>query len=65
MCRKWWRYEEAPNKYEMGATFAEVLSESATANAWVHFVGSGRWGIKAVVATYPLDLVRTRLAAHL
>jgi hypothetical protein len=30
----------------------------------VHFVGGGLAGITAASATYPLDLVRTRLAAQ-
>jgi solute carrier family 25 phosphate transporter 23/24/25/41 len=30
----------------------------------VHFVGGGLAGITAATATYPLDLVRTRLAAQ-
>ncbi|CAI9297614.1 unnamed protein product [Lactuca saligna] len=40
-------------------------SESAAADACVHFVGGGMSGITAAMATYPLDLVRTRLAAQL
>ncbi|KAL4571795.1 hypothetical protein LXL04_018560 [Taraxacum kok-saghyz] len=39
-------------------------SESAAAEACVHFVGGGMSGITAAMATYPLDLVRTRLAAQ-
>ncbi|CAH1432142.1 unnamed protein product [Lactuca virosa] len=39
-------------------------SESAAADACVHFVGGGMSGITAAMATYPLDLVRTRLAAQ-
>lgn len=31
---------------------------------FVHFVGGGLAGITAASATYPLDLVRTRLAAQ-
>ncbi|KAI3473186.1 hypothetical protein Pfo_030478 [Paulownia fortunei] len=34
------------------------------ANIFVHFVGGGLAGITAASATYPLDLVRTRLAAQ-
>lgn len=30
----------------------------------VHFVGGGLAGITAATATYPLDLIRTRLAAQ-
>ena len=33
-------------------------------NLCVHFVGGGLAGITAASATYPLDLVRTRLAAQ-
>lgn len=38
--------------------------ESARANLGVHFVGGGLAGMTAASATYPLDLVRTRLAAQ-
>lgn len=34
------------------------------ADAFVHFVGGGLAGMTAASATYPLDLVRTRLAAQ-
>uniref|UniRef100_A0A2P2Q3K3 Mitochondrial substrate carrier family protein B-like n=1 Tax=Rhizophora mucronata TaxID=61149 RepID=A0A2P2Q3K3_RHIMU len=37
---------------------------NATENIAVHFVGGGLAGITAASATYPLDLVRTRLAAQ-
>lgn len=36
----------------------------AGADIFVHFVGGGLAGITAAAATYPLDLVRTRLAAQ-
>ncbi|PHT76812.1 hypothetical protein T459_20334 [Capsicum annuum] len=36
----------------------------AGADIFVHFVGGGSAGITAAAATYPLDLVRTRLAAQ-
>ncbi|PKI43431.1 mitochondrial substrate carrier family protein B [Punica granatum] len=36
---------------------------SASSDLFVHFVGGGLAGITAASATYPLDLVRTRLAA--
>lgn len=36
----------------------------AGADLFVHFVGGGLAGITAAAATYPLDLVRTRLAAQ-
>ncbi|KAM7254993.1 hypothetical protein ACFE04_020234 [Oxalis oulophora] len=35
-----------------------------TANLCVHFVGGGLAGVTAASTTYPLDLVRTRLAAQ-
>ena len=37
---------------------------NASKNLFVHFVGGGLAGITAASATYPLDLVRTRLAAQ-
>ncbi|XP_050380172.1 uncharacterized protein LOC126797566 isoform X2 [Argentina anserina] len=37
---------------------------NATTNMCVHFLGGGMAGITAASATYPLDLVRTRLAAQ-
>ncbi|XP_038720619.1 mitochondrial substrate carrier family protein B-like [Tripterygium wilfordii] len=40
------------------------LKGSASADLFVHFVGGGLAGITAASATYPLDLVRTRLAAQ-
>ncbi|XP_076899699.1 uncharacterized protein LOC143553634 [Bidens hawaiensis] len=39
-------------------------SGTAGADACVHFVGGGMAGITAATATYPLDLIRTRLAAQ-
>ncbi|KAG6765392.1 hypothetical protein POTOM_029432 [Populus tomentosa] len=42
----------------------EIHRESAGVNLFVHFVGGGLAGITAASATYPLDLVRTRLAAQ-
>ncbi|KAL0333253.1 UNVERIFIED_CONTAM: Calcium-binding mitochondrial carrier protein SCaMC-1 [Sesamum angustifolium] len=39
-------------------------SRNAGADVFVHFVGGGLAGITAASATYPLDLVRTRLAAQ-
>ncbi|KAK2637414.1 hypothetical protein Ddye_032206 [Dipteronia dyeriana] len=38
--------------------------ESMSANLCIHFVAGGLAGITAASATYPLDLVRTRLAAQ-
>ena len=35
-----------------------------SANLLVHFLGGGLAGITAASTTYPLDLVRTRLAAQ-
>lgn len=37
---------------------------NASTDLFVHFVGGGMAGITAASATYPLDLVRTRLAAQ-
>ncbi|KAB5552101.1 hypothetical protein DKX38_009412 [Salix brachista] len=37
---------------------------NGTADLAVHFIGGGMAGITAASATYPLDLVRTRLAAQ-
>ncbi|XP_057459790.1 uncharacterized protein LOC130750290 [Actinidia eriantha] len=42
----------------------ETHKGSTSANIFVHFVGGGLAGITAASATYPLDLVRTRLAAQ-
>ncbi|XP_076943007.1 uncharacterized protein LOC143613079 [Bidens hawaiensis] len=42
----------------------ENNSGSAAADACLHFVGGGMSGITAATATYPLDLIRTRLAAQ-
>ncbi|PSS32636.1 Solute carrier family 25 member like [Actinidia chinensis var. chinensis] len=42
----------------------ETHRSSASADVFVHFVVGGLAGITAASATYPLDLVRTRLAAQ-
>lgn len=42
----------------------ESRSENMSTDLCVHFVGGGLAGITAASATYPLDLVRTRLAAQ-
>ena len=42
----------------------EGQGEHPHADAFVHFVGGGLAGMTAASATYPLDLVRTRLAAQ-
>lgn len=42
----------------------ENVRGNSSANPLVHFVGGGLAGITAASATYPLDLVRTRLAAQ-
>ncbi|CAK9151431.1 unnamed protein product [Ilex paraguariensis] len=42
----------------------EGHSGSASTDIGVHFIGGGLAGITAASATYPLDLVRTRLAAQ-
>ncbi|KAJ6922430.1 hypothetical protein NC652_016160 [Populus alba x Populus x berolinensis] len=43
----------------------EASRGNGTADLAVHFIGGGMAGITAASATYPLDLVRTRLAAQL
>jgi solute carrier family 25 phosphate transporter 23/24/25/41 len=42
----------------------ENHSDNISADLCVHFVAGGSAGITAASATYPLDLVRTRLAAQ-
>jgi len=42
----------------------ENVRGNSSSNLLVHFVGGGLAGITAASATYPLDLVRTRLAAQ-
>ncbi|XWS74907.1 hypothetical protein CRYUN_Cryun01aG0038800 [Craigia yunnanensis] len=42
----------------------ESHGENMSANPCIHFIGGGLAGITAASATYPLDLVRTRLAAQ-
>ena len=42
----------------------ERHQRSASADIFVHFVGGGLAGMTAASVTYPLDLVRTRLAAQ-
>ncbi|MBA0571368.1 hypothetical protein Golob_004946, partial [Gossypium lobatum] len=43
---------------------SENHGKSMSADICIHFVGGGLAGITAASATYPLDLVRTRLAAQ-
>jgi hypothetical protein len=38
--------------------------DNISADLCIHFVGGGLAGITAATSTYPLDLVRTRLAAQ-
>lgn len=38
--------------------------DNVSADLCIHFVGGGMAGITAATSTYPLDLVRTRLAAQ-
>lgn len=45
-------------------TGMENHKASISSNLFVHFVAGGLAGITAASATYPLDLVRTRLAAQ-
>ncbi|KAL4381411.1 hypothetical protein HN51_005049 [Arachis hypogaea] len=42
----------------------EKLGGNTSTSPFVHFIGGGLSGITAATATYPLDLVRTRLAAQ-
>ncbi|XVE99656.1 hypothetical protein REPUB_Repub03eG0218400 [Reevesia pubescens] len=42
----------------------ESHGENMSANLCIHFIGGGLAGITAASAMYPLDLVRTRLAAQ-
>lgn len=42
----------------------ESYRGNASADLGIHFLGGGMAGITAATATYPLDLVRTRLAAQ-
>ncbi|QHO07659.1 hypothetical protein HN51_066338 [Arachis hypogaea] len=42
----------------------EKLGGNTSTDPFVHFIGGGLSGITAATATYPLDLVRTRLAAQ-
>ena len=42
----------------------ESHGENMSANLCIHFIGGGLAGITAASATYPLDLVRTRLTAQ-
>ncbi|KAJ6922431.1 hypothetical protein NC652_016160 [Populus alba x Populus x berolinensis] len=44
--------------------YERYKSGNGTADLAVHFIGGGMAGITAASATYPLDLVRTRLAAQ-
>lgn len=42
----------------------EQHTKSSNADHLVHFIGGGLSGITAATTTYPLDLIRTRLAAQ-
>ncbi|MED6122637.1 hypothetical protein PIB30_041578 [Stylosanthes scabra] len=55
-------YEHYKNLLQ--SLIGENHSGNASKNLFVHFVGGGLAGITAASATYPLDLVRTRLAAQ-
>ncbi|XP_015897005.3 uncharacterized protein LOC107430651 [Ziziphus jujuba] len=55
-------YERYKNALQ--SILGENRREHASANLFVHFVSGGMAGITAASATYPLDLVRTRLAAQ-
>lgn len=51
-------------KSMLQSILGEDSKGSASAGLCIHFVGGGMAGITAASATYPLDLVRTRLAAQ-
>ncbi|KAK3445190.1 hypothetical protein EUGRSUZ_B02725 [Eucalyptus grandis] len=51
-------------KSMLQSILGENSKGSASAGLCVHFIGGGMAGITAASATYPLDLVRTRLAAQ-
>ncbi|MED6133884.1 hypothetical protein PIB30_032348 [Stylosanthes scabra] len=55
-------YEHYKNLLQ--SLIGENHSGNTSKNLFVHFVGGGLAGITAASATYPLDLVRTRLAAQ-
>ncbi|KAG4921992.1 hypothetical protein AAZX31_18G171600 [Glycine max] len=55
-------YERYKNLLHM--LLREKHRGNTSADHFVHFVGGGLSGITAATATYPLDLVRTRLAAQ-
>lgn len=46
------------------ATGLQSHRDNVSADLCVHFVSGGMAGITAATSTYPLDLVRTRLAAQ-
>ncbi|CAJ1949349.1 unnamed protein product [Sphenostylis stenocarpa] len=48
----------------LNSLMGESRKGDSSTNLLVHFVGGGLAGITAASATYPLDLVRTRLAAQ-
>lgn len=51
-------------KSMLQSILGENSKGSASAGLCVHFIGGGMAGITSASATYPLDLVRTRLAAQ-
>ncbi|TKY65961.1 Mitochondrial substrate carrier family protein B [Spatholobus suberectus] len=55
-------YERSKNLLHL--LLGENLRGNTSADLFVHFVGGGLSGVTAATATYPLDLVRTRLAAQ-
>ncbi|XP_057458957.1 uncharacterized protein LOC130749597 [Lotus japonicus] len=55
-------YERYKNLFH--SLMGENYRGSSSANLFVHFMGGGLAGVTSASATYPLDLVRTRLAAQ-
>ncbi|KAH0875079.1 hypothetical protein HID58_072441, partial [Brassica napus] len=55
---------EKYNKFFYSNPILQSYLGNASSSSFVHFVSGGLAGITAASATYPLDLVRTRLAAQ-
>ncbi|XP_027329586.1 mitochondrial substrate carrier family protein B-like isoform X2 [Abrus precatorius] len=57
-------YEHYKKLLKMVPGLQSHRGDNVSADLCVHFVGGGMAGITAATSTYPLDLVRTRLAAQ-